>query len=58
VLKVAKQKSGDFNSMVTLVAWWMWKHCNTCVFDKVSPSVPMIIKDIKEEAMLWCLAEA
>jgi hypothetical protein len=57
VLKVPKQKRGGFNSMVTLVAWWLWKHRNACVFDKVSPSVVMIVKDI-EEARLWCLTGA
>jgi hypothetical protein len=53
----AKQKRGGFNSMVALVAWWLWKHRNACVFDKVSPSVVMIVKDI-EEARLWCLTGA
>ena len=27
-----------FNTLVILVAWWIWKHINACVFDGVSPN--------------------
>jgi hypothetical protein len=29
------------------VAWWLWKHQNTCVFDEASPSIIRIIKTFK-----------
>ena len=58
VLRVPKERRGGFNSLVALVAWWLWKHRNACVFDNVPPSVTKIIEDIKGEARLWCLAGA
>jgi hypothetical protein len=45
-----------FNTLVILVAWWIWKHRNSCVFDGASPSVARIIQDIRDEAGQWCLA--
>jgi hypothetical protein len=27
-----------FNTLVILVAWWIWKHRNACVFYGVSPN--------------------
>ena len=36
-------------SMVILVAWWLWEHHHNCVFDGASR-----MPDI-EEAKLWCL---
>jgi hypothetical protein len=32
VLKVPKQKRGGFHSVVALMAWWLWKRRNSCVF--------------------------
>jgi hypothetical protein len=43
---------------MSLVAWWLWKHRSTCVFEETAPSVPRIIQDIKEYARLWCMASA
>jgi hypothetical protein len=44
--------------MVALVAWWLWKHRNTCVFEGASPSISIIVQDIKEDTRMWCLAGA
>jgi hypothetical protein len=55
---VPKQHRSGFHSLVILVAWWLWKHRNVCVFEKASPSVQKVIQDIKEDARLWCLAGA
>jgi hypothetical protein len=51
----AVMKKG-FNTLVVLVAWWIWKHRNSCVFDGASPSVARIVQDIRDEAGQWCLA--
>jgi hypothetical protein len=57
-LAVPKLQRKGFNSIVLLVAWRLWKHRNTCVFDGASPSISRIIEDIKEDARLWGLAGA
>jgi hypothetical protein len=36
----------------------IWKHRNACVFDNVAPSVNTIIRELKDEVSLWCLADA
>jgi hypothetical protein len=51
----AVMKKG-FNTLVVLVAWWIWKHRNSCVFDDASPSVARIMQGIRDEAGQWCLA--
>jgi hypothetical protein len=33
-----------------------WKHRNACVFDSVAPSVNSIMRELKDECSLWCLA--
>lgn len=49
-------KRGGFNSLVTFVAWWLWKHRNACAFLIRLPLVwSKIIENIKDEARLWCL---
>jgi hypothetical protein len=53
----AVMKKG-FNTLVVLVAWWIWKHRNSCVFNGASPNVARIVQDIRDEAEQWCLAGA
>jgi hypothetical protein len=55
---VPKQMRDGLNSLISLVLWYLWKHRNACVFDKISPLVPRIILDIISEAALWCRAGA
>jgi hypothetical protein len=57
-LRVPKQVRAGFSSLVTLIMWCLWKHHNACVFDRISPAVPRIILEIKNEASLWCMAGA
>ena len=35
--RVLEQQQKGFNSLVILVAWWLWKHRNACVFDRTPP---------------------
>jgi hypothetical protein len=55
---VSKQIRDGFNSLISLVLWFLWKHRNARVFDGISPSVPRIILVINSEAALWCMAGA
>lgn len=47
-----------FNSLVILVAWWIWKHRNTCVFDGASFSTTSILQHIQEDVRFWGMAGA
>ena len=46
------------NSLIILVAWEIWKHHNSCVFDKKRPSVQEVLRAISSEGGLWCSAGA
>jgi hypothetical protein len=41
--RVPKQQRKGFNSLVLLVAWWIWKHRNACIFQGASPHAPTLI---------------
>lgn len=56
--KVSKLQRKGLNSLVILVAWWLWKHKNSCVFEGVSPNTDKILQNIQEDAKLWGLAGA
>ena len=56
--QIEKQHRKGFNSLVVLVAWWIWKHRNACVFEGASPNVNALVQEIRDEANLWCMAEA
>jgi hypothetical protein len=47
-----------FNTLVILVAWWIWKHRNACVFYDVSLNTNTVLQQIHEDAMLWELTGA
>lgn len=56
--KVPKIQKKGFNSIVILVAWWLWKHRNACVSDGASPNINIVLQHIHEDAHLWGLAGA
>jgi hypothetical protein len=56
--QVPKNQKRGFNSLVILVAWWLWKHRNECVFDGASPNISVIMQHIHEDAVRWGLAGA
>lgn len=45
-------------SLALLIAWWIWKQRNACVFKAARPSVSWISSTIKEEARSWAHAGA
>lgn len=53
-----KEVRKGFNSLVILVAWFIWKLRNRCVFDGARPTIDGLLVDIREEARLWCLGGA
>jgi hypothetical protein len=56
--QVPKNQKRGFNSLVILVAWWLWKHRNECVFDGASPNISISMQHIHEDVVLWGLAGA
>jgi hypothetical protein len=56
--QVPKNQKRGFNSLVILVAWWLWKHRNECVFDGASPNISIIMQHIHEDVVRWGLAGA
>ena len=56
--KVQKDHRKGVNSLIILGAWMIWKHRNACVFEGIAPSVNSIMRELKDEHSLWCLAGA
>ncbi|WVZ57988.1 hypothetical protein U9M48_008310, partial [Paspalum notatum var. saurae] len=52
VSRVPKESRKGFNSLVIMVAWTLWKHRNACVFEGLSPSVPLVCREVEEESKL------
>jgi hypothetical protein len=46
------------DSFTLLTPWMIWKHRNSCVFDRAQPSVHDLVNEIFEEAALWARAGA
>lgn len=46
----------DLNSLIILVAWEIWKHCNSCVFESARPCVQVDLQTVVDECSLWCMA--
>jgi hypothetical protein len=45
------------NSLNTLSAWILWKLWTT-VFNGAIPNIQLVVRNILEEAQLWCIAGA
>lgn len=48
----------SLNSLIILVAWEVWKHRNSCVFENATPSVQEVLSAVNAEGTLWCRAGA
>jgi hypothetical protein len=46
------------NSIIILVAWSLWNHCNRYVFDGLQPNLNGLLSSIREELHLWDIAGA
>jgi hypothetical protein len=46
------------NSLIILGAWTLWKHQNSCVFDKNRPNVDLAVRMADQERERWELARA
>ena len=58
VAAAPKEARKGLNSLIILVAWEVWKHCNACVFEKKRPSVQDVLRSVSMEGDLWCSAGA
>ena len=55
---VPKEKRQGLNSLIILIAWEIWKHRNTCVFENERPCISVLIIKIVENCRLWWWAGA
>lgn len=55
---VPKNLSKGLNSLIILVAWEIWKHRNSCVFDQARPSIPVLLRSVADECSLWGMTGA
>lgn len=46
------------NTLIILGAWTLWKHRNSCVFDKKSPNIEEAIRKAGQEKDMWSRAGA
>jgi hypothetical protein len=58
VRAVPKEARKGLNSLIILVAWEIWKHCNDCVFENSRPSLQVVLRAMSREGGLWCSAGA
>ncbi|WVZ88496.1 hypothetical protein U9M48_035013 [Paspalum notatum var. saurae] len=58
VKRVGKDMRKGLNSLIILVAWQIWKHRNSCVFEGTRPCVQSVVLAVVEEGSAWCLAGA
>jgi hypothetical protein len=54
----SKEHRSGLDSFIVLVAWEIWKHRNSCVFDGKRPCVLSVQQAVANECVLWCAAEA
>jgi hypothetical protein len=52
VSPAASIRCKSLNSLITLGAWWRWKHCNGCLFSRVALSIASVLQEIYDEAVL------
>jgi hypothetical protein len=43
-----KDPKKGLNSLIILVVWELWKHRNFCVFEGGSPSIQLVLQNVKE----------
>lgn len=55
---VGKDMRKGLNSLIILVAWQIWKHRNSCVFEGSRPCVQNVVLAVVEEGSAWCFAGA
>jgi hypothetical protein len=55
---VDKSQGKGFNSAVILIAWWLWKHRNACVFEGQSSCAHQLLQSIRDDTIKWSLVGA
>ncbi|KAG0524036.1 hypothetical protein BDA96_07G175000 [Sorghum bicolor] len=46
------------NSLIILVPWGIWKHCNARVFEGAPQNVQLVLQAVANKSTLWCMDEA
>nr|TKV94710.1 hypothetical protein SEVIR_9G313500v2 [Setaria viridis] len=46
------------NSLIILVAWEIWKHQNSCMYEGLASNLPNLIQVVADECTLWCMVGA
>jgi hypothetical protein len=55
---VPKAERKGLNSLIILVAWEVWEHHNSCVFENATPGIQEVLRAVIAEGNLWCSAAA
>ena len=58
ISSVPKAERKGLNSLIILIAWEVWKHRNSCVFENATPSIQKVLRAVSTEGNLWCRAGA
>nr|TKW11472.1 hypothetical protein SEVIR_6G235500v2 [Setaria viridis] len=58
ISSVPKEVRRGLNSLIILVAWEVWKHRNSCVFENARPFIQEVLRAVHTEGTLWCSAGA
>ncbi|CAL5002947.1 unnamed protein product [Urochloa decumbens] len=58
VAAAPKEVRKGINSLIILVAWELWKHRNSCVFDNQRPNIQDVLWSVNTEGSIWCMAGA
>jgi len=58
ILSVPKAERKGLNSLIILVAWEVWEHHNSCVFENATPGIQEVLRAVIAEGNLWCSAAA
>ena len=55
---VPKDMRKGLNSLIILIAWEIWKHRNSCIFENNRPNVQYVLRAVRDKGSLWCSAGA
>ena len=51
---VPKETRKGLNFLIILVAWEIWKHRNSCVFEGMQPNLQALLQTVVVESTIWC----
>ena len=54
--ETGRKQLKEFNLLIIIVAWEIWKYRNYCVFSGVNPDVATVVRAVTDQCILWCAA--